>query len=113
MISHLDTLRERRLAVIAACDDDRRDLADAFAGLQHELRIADKIVSVMQGLNRNRAVIGALAVGLVVAPVFARKWIRRASWWLPILIQGYRIIRQSSSGNRRRRRHDEDPLPAE
>jgi hypothetical protein len=113
MISHLNTLRERRLAVIALCDDDRRDVADAFLGLQHELRVADKIVSVAQGLNRNRVVMGALAVGLVVAPVFARKWIRRASWWLPIVIQGYRVIRQSSRPERGTRRRSDHASAAE
>lgn len=103
MSSHLDSLRERRLAVIAACDADRVALADSFGEIQHELRVADRVVSAAQRFSRNKVMIGVLAVGLVAAPVLARKWIRRASWWLPILIQGYRTI-QSSRGERRHRR---------
>ena len=103
MSSRLETLRERRLAIVDACEQDRIELADAFAGVQRELHVADKLVSLVQRVRSNRGLIGALAAGLILTPVLARKWIRRASWWLPIAIQGYRII-QSSRGRRRRRR---------
>jgi hypothetical protein len=103
MSSHLETLRERRLALVAACDQDRLDVAEEFGSLQRELHMADKIVRIAQRFNRNKVVIGALAVGLIAVPALTRKWIRRAAWWLPIAIQGYRIIRDAS-GERRHRR---------
>lgn len=107
MSSHLESLRERRMAIITACDLDRDAIAESFAALQYELRFADRVVSAAQKFSRNKVMIGALAVGLVAAPVMARKWIRRASWWLPILVQGYRTI-QSSRGERRSRRSTDD-----
>jgi hypothetical protein len=106
MSSRLLELRERRLAIVAACDQDRRELADAFGGLERELHFADRIVRVAQRVKRNRAVMGVLAAGLVLAPILAKKWVRRAAWWLPVAIQGYRII-QSSRGKRRARRSAE------
>ena len=93
-------LRERRLTLVTACEADRRDLAAAFRGVRRELDIADRVVRVGQRLTRHKAVVGILVAGLVVAPVLAAKWIRRAAWWLPIVIQGYRMIR-SSRGERR------------
>ncbi|HKW13788.1 MAG TPA: hypothetical protein VJS69_04810 [Candidatus Krumholzibacteria bacterium] len=111
MSSRLETLRERRLAMVATCEQDRIDLSDAFAGVQRELHVADRLVAVAQRLSRHKAILGVMAAGLVLAPVMARKWIRRASWWLPIAIQGYRII-QSSRRERRTRRRD-SPSTAE
>jgi hypothetical protein len=102
-MSRLETLRERRLAIVAACEQDRADVADAFGGIQRELHVADKIVSLAQRLKGNPAVIAVMVGGLIFTPVLARKWIRRAAWWLPIAIQGYRIIQQSRG---RRRRDD-------
>lgn len=113
MSSHLDVLRERRLAIVAACDQDRAEVAQAFGGIQRELHVADRVVAFVQRINGNRAVMGIAAVGLVLAPVFARKWIRRAAWWLPVAIQGYRIIRQSSQSKRRKREQTNDASAAE
>jgi hypothetical protein len=96
MSSHLESLRERRLAIIASCDADRMAVADSFGEIQHELRIADRVVSAAQRFSRNKVLVGVLAVGLVAAPILARKWIRRAAWWLPVIIQGYRTIRSAS-----------------
>ena len=102
MSAHLDGLRERRLAIVAVCDQDRADVAQAFGGIQRELHVADRVVAFVQRIHGNRAVMGIAAAGLVLAPVFARKWIRRAAWWLPVAIQGYKII-QSSRTKRRQR----------
>ena len=101
MSSQLDVLRERRLAIVAVCDADRAAVADAFGDVERDLHIADRVVRVAQRLNRNRVVVGVMAAGLALAPVLTRKWIRRAAWWLPIVIQGYRII-QSSRDKRQR-----------
>ncbi len=92
MSSHPETLRERRLALVAACDQDREQLAGAFDDIQHELRIADHVVSVAQRLKSHPVLVGVVAVGAILAPVLARKWVRRAASWLPIAIQGYRFM---------------------
>jgi hypothetical protein len=96
--SHLETLRQRRLAIIAGCDQDREQLAAAFHGIEHELRIADRVVATAQRLKSNPVIVGVLAVGTILAPVLARKWVRRAASWLPIAIQAYRMFK----GSRRR-----------
>lgn len=99
MSSHLEMLRERRLTLVAACDQDRRDVAIAFHGVEHELRIADRVVAAAQRLKSHPVFVGVLAVGTILAPVLARKWIRRAASWLPIAIQGYRLIQNRRGAN--------------
>ncbi len=113
MSSHLDALRERRLAIVAACEQDRNDVARAFGGIQRELHVADRVIAFVQRARDNRVVVGLVAAGLVLAPVLARKWIRRAAWWLPIAIQGYRIIRQSSQHKKRKRSRSDSASAAE
>lgn len=93
MSSHLEMLRERRLALIASCEEDRAQLADAFSTVEHEFRIADRIVATAQRLKGHPAIVGILAAGSILAPVLARKWVRRAASWLPIAIQAYRMVR--------------------
>jgi phosphatidylglycerophosphate synthase len=99
--------------MVAVCEQDRIELSDAFAAAQRELHVADRVVAAAQRLARHKAILGMMAAGLVLAPVMARKWIRRASWWLPILIQGYRIIRQSSQPKRRTRPRSDDASATE
>ncbi len=113
MSARLESLRERRLAIVAECDQDRTGVALAWGGIQRELHVADRVITVAQRFKENRAMMGVVAAGLILAPVFARKWIRRASWWLPIAIQGYRIIRQSSQHKRRERRRSDEASTAE
>jgi YqjK-like protein len=113
MSAHLDGLRERRLAIVAACDQDRADVAKAFGGVEHELRIADRVVSTIQRLKSNPVIVGVLAAGTILVPALTRKWVRRASVWLPIAISGYRIMTQSSRSGRRKRRGSDDASTAE
>jgi len=91
--SHLEMLRERRMALVAACDLDRADVAKAFGGVEHELRVADRVVATVQRLKSHPVIVGVLAAGTILAPVLARKWVRRAASWLPIAIQAYRMVR--------------------
>ena len=113
MSERLDTLCERRLAIVAECEQDRTDVANAFGAIQRELHVADRVIAVAQRVRVNRVMVGAMAAGLVLAPVLARKWIRRAAWWLPVIIEGYRTIRQSSRPKRRTRRRSSDESAAE
>jgi len=111
--SPLDGVRARRLALVAECDRDREQLAVAFGGVRRELHVADRLVAIAQRLSRHRAIMGVVAAGLIFNPALARKWIRRASLWLPIAIDGYRIIGQSSQRERRERRRSDDASAAE
>jgi hypothetical protein len=86
-------LRERRLTLVTACDQDRAAVAKAFGGVEHELRIADRVVATAQRLRGHPVIVGVLAVGTILAPVLARKWVRRAASWLPLAIQAYRMVR--------------------
>jgi hypothetical protein len=86
------------MAIVADCDQDRRDLAIAFHGIEHELRVADRVVSIAQRLKGHPVIVGVLAAGTILAPVLARKWVRRAASWLPIGLQVYRMFK----GARRR-----------
>lgn len=113
MSSSLDGVRERRLALVAECDRDREQLAAAFGGVERQLHVADRVVAIAQRLSRHRAILGVVAAGLILTPVLARKWIRRASLWLPIAIEGYRIIRQSSRPERGTRRRSDHESAAE
>jgi hypothetical protein len=110
MSSRLDGLRERRLALVATCDRDRDQVAAAFGGIERKLEIADRVVSAVQRLNRNRVVMAVVAAGLILVPVLTRKWVRKAAWWLPIVISGVRFLRSRRSEKRARR---DDPLPAD
>jgi len=92
-MSRLETIAERRRSLIAQCDADRAALATAFRGVERELHIADRVVAMARGLNRHRVLVGVAAAGLILAPVMARKWIRNAVWWLPIAIEGYRVVK--------------------
>jgi YqjK-like protein len=104
--SRLEMLRERRLAIVAGCERDREQLAQAFGGIQRELHVADRVIAIARRLSRHRAILGVVAAGLILTPVLARKWVRRASLWLPIAIEGYRIVK--SVGGKRHRRRETD-----
>lgn len=92
MSSRLDERAERRSEIIARCEENRAALAAAFGGVQRELRVADLVVSAARGVGRNKLVVGMAAAGLILAPVITKKWIRRAVWWLPIAVEGYKIV---------------------
>ena len=94
-MSRLDELAERRREIIVACDTDRDALASSFTGMERELRIADRIVSVARTMNRHRALVGAAAAGLLLAPAVTRKWIKKLSGWLPVVIEGYRAFKKA------------------
>jgi hypothetical protein len=39
-------------------------------------------------------------VGLILAPLAARAWIRRAMWFVPLALEGYRLVRSLDAARR-------------
>ncbi len=97
-MSRLGELAERRREIIAACDADRDALAQSLTGMEREIRIADRIVLVARAMNRHRVLVGAAAAGLLLAPAVTRKWIKKLSGWLPLVIEGYRAFKKLRTG---------------
>ncbi len=91
-MSSRDALVERRLALVARSDENRAALAVVFGSLERRLAIAEVVVATARRINRHRVLIGALAVGLIIAPRTLRKWMRRAMGVLPFAIEAYRAI---------------------
>ena len=100
MSTPIDDPAQRRVELIERMDHDREAVAEAFTAVRGRLKVAEKIVSVVQRANRHRGVSGTLAMLAIVAPFFARKWIKRAGWFLPLVIEGIRLVR--------RKRNDDD-----
>ena len=93
MSSMLEGVAGRRRALIDRSDRDRAALAATFRSLERQLAVADVIVSTVRRVNRHRALVGAAAAVLILAPLAARTWVRRAMWVLPIIIEGYRAAK--------------------
>ncbi len=93
MSSRLDELAARRAALIARSDEERVALSAAFGGIERRFTIAEMLVSTARRMNRHRALAGAVAAGAIVAPLTAKTWLKRATWILPLAIEGYRLVR--------------------
>jgi hypothetical protein len=106
MSSRLDELRERRLGLVARSDDDRNALAGTFGGVEKQFHVVDMLVSVVQRVNRHRAILGLVAGGLILTPVVTKRWVRRASWLLPLAIAVFREMRSTRESRRRDERED-------
>jgi hypothetical protein len=106
MSSPVEGLAGRREALIARSDRERAALAATLGGFEKVIAVAELGVAAARGIQRHRVLVGVATAGLVLAPLAARTWMRRAIWWLPIAIEGYRLAR-SLGGTRR-----EPPPPA-
>jgi len=93
----MESYDKRRSDLIARAETDRNALAAAFADVQAELHVADRVVAMAQRVGRHKWILGVAAAGMVVAPVLARKWIRRGAAWLPLVLAGYRVVRKARS----------------
>ena len=93
MSSRLDALAGRRAVLIDRSDRDRAVLAAAVGSLERQLAVADVIVATVRRVHRHRALVGAVAALLILAPLAARTWVRRAMWVLPLVIEGYRAVK--------------------
>jgi hypothetical protein len=100
MSGMLNGLAQRRMALVARADQDRAALVESFSGIQRRLVVAETVVSTVRRMRRNRALLGAIAVFGIVAPLAARKWIRRASFFLPLVIGGVRLAREHRASGR-------------
>lgn len=93
MSAAIDHYSARRAELVARLERDRAGVADAFGAVQGKLRVAEALVGAVQNANRYRTLTGALAVMAVLSPVFARTWLRRAAWLIPVAIEAIRLTR--------------------
>lgn len=100
MSTPIDDPAQRRAELIERIDRDREAVAEAFTAVRGRLKVVENVMSVVQRANRHRALSGTLAMLAIVAPFFARKWLKRAGWFLPLVIEGIRLVR--------RKRNDRD-----
>ena len=100
MSSRLQVLADRREALIARSDEERAALGAAFVGIERKFVFVEAGFAAVRRVNRRRALLGAAAAWMVLAPLSARLWIGRLSWWLPLATEGYRLV-TSFAGARR------------
>jgi hypothetical protein len=92
-------LVERRKALLARSEENRAELGVIVGGLERKFAVADAVVAAARKLSRYRGLIGAAGLFLILKPVAARKWVRRATWLLPLALQAFRMFKG----------HDEEP----
>lgn len=97
MSGETNTLAERRQALVQRSDQERAELATIFGGLERKLAIVDTVVATARRLNRHRLLVGAAGAFLVLAPLAARSWIRRAVSLVPLALEGYRLVKAGKS----------------
>ncbi len=105
MSSQPDAMTERRKALIARCDEQRDELGAIVNEIENKIALAETVVAAAHGLHRHRALVGAAGAFMILGPVSARSWVRRALWLIPVAIEGYRGIRAHQTT----RRHDPSP----
>jgi hypothetical protein len=104
--SRLRTLAERRQALIVRSDQERDEVAGIFGGFERKLAVVETVIATARRLHRHRALVGAAAVGLVFAPLAARKWLGRAIWLVPLALEGHRLARDLDEERRTSPRGD-------
>ncbi len=93
MTTRRDALAARRLELVAQSDHNRAALSATVSHLEHQLALAELVVSIARRVHRHRVIIGTAIAWFVVAPRTARSWLARASVLLPWVIQGYRLFK--------------------
>ena len=93
MNPRLRVLAERRHALIAEADRHRAALAKTVNGVGAEIAIADAVILTVGRVHRHRTLLGAVAVGLILAPAASRKWVRLVMWMAPLALEGYRLVK--------------------
>jgi len=74
--SRLETLAARRRALIARSDEHRAALVGTVGDLRGEIAAVDAVIATVRRLHRHRVLVGAAAVGLLLARRSARKRFR-------------------------------------
>lgn len=100
MSARMQALAERRKALVARSDRERAELAALFGGIENRMWLVDTVVAGARRVGRNRFLVGAAGVLLVLAPIAARSWLRRAVWLLPVVIEGYRAVKSRGAAAR-------------
>jgi hypothetical protein len=96
----MDRFAQRRAELVIRTDRDREAVADAFTSLQGRMKVAEALVSVVRRANRHRVLAGTIAVFAILAPFTARKWLKRAAWFLPRAFEGMRLARGARDARR-------------
>ncbi|HEX5133710.1 MAG TPA: hypothetical protein VFX92_14645 [Candidatus Krumholzibacteria bacterium] len=86
----MNSLAERREALVARCARERAELDAIVDGLGHKLALAEAVVTAARRVDRHRGLVGAAGMLMLVAPAAARTWIRSATWVVPLAVEGYR-----------------------
>ena len=100
MSARLDTIAERRQALLARSDENRAELGAIFGGLERKFAVADTVVKAARGLSRYRGLIGAAGLSLILVPLASRTWLRRVMWLVPIALQAYRTVKSNAEERR-------------
>jgi hypothetical protein len=106
----LDALAGRRRDLVARSDENRVAIAAVTSHLERRLAVAEVVVNVARRLHRHRFLIGAVAVFLLATPGGARKWIRRATGFLPLVMEGFRLFRSRNESRDASPVDDDTPL---
>lgn len=99
MSAPIGSYAQRRAELTARMDLDRAAVAEAFTGVQDRSKMVEIVVGVVRRANQHRALAGTLTVLAIVAPFAARTWLKRAAWFLPLAIEGIRLVRGARDKN--------------
>ena len=100
MSSGRDALADRRRDLVARCERQRTELATLFGRLERKYAAADAIVATARRWQRDRFLVPAAAVLLILAPAVARGWIRRAIWLAPLALHAFRLAKAPREAGR-------------
>lgn len=89
----MNTLAERREALLARSDQNRAEMAAIVGGLERKFTVAETVVKAARGLSRHRALFGAAGLSLILIPLASRTWLRRVMWAAPIVLQVVRTVK--------------------
>jgi hypothetical protein len=71
-----------------------------MSGLEREIAVADALVETARRVHRHRFLVVGFAAGMVLAPVAALKWLRRAMLLAPLVLEGYQLVRALGGARR-------------
>jgi hypothetical protein len=95
-----ESVLDRRRALVADSERHRDTLTGTLDVLGRQLALVDAVITAARGVHRHRALLGAAAGLLVLAPLGARQWIGRATWLVPLVVEGFRLARSRGRAGR-------------
>ena len=92
MTARLDALAQQRATLVAESDQHRAALAASFDDVERRMWVVERVVHVARVVHKHRAIVGAVAVALVLLPRSARPKIRRAVQVVPLAVELIRMF---------------------